>query len=117
MDQILLLLLLLVPILSNQSSARVLLSSAIQPIDKPMDQDPVQFRSKEKLHFLNRNGEVGTHALGNLSPLVVGRAVYRLPLSGEGVRFSDIRRRHAAPSSSQCQTQHLCTWPSATIFG
>lgn len=88
-----------------------------KPIDKPMDQDPVQFRSKEKLHFLNRNGEVGTHALENLSPLVVGRAVYRLPVSGEGVRFSDIRRRHAAPTSSQCQTQHLCTWPSATILG
>lgn len=48
-----------------------------------------------------------------LSLLVVDRAVYRLPVSGEAVRFSDIRCRRSAPSSSQCQTQHLCTQPSA----
>lgn len=101
--------------ISLQQGSSCLVS--FKPIDKPMDQDPVQFRSKEKLHFLIRNGDVGTHALENLSPLVVGRVVNRLPVSGEGVRFSDVKRRHAAPSSSQCQTQHLCTRPSAAILG
>lgn len=114
MDQILLLLLLLLlPILSNQSSARVLLSSVIQANRSR----PSSVQKQRKASFLIRNGDVGTHALENLSPLVVGRVVYRLPVSGERVRFSDVRRRHAASSSSQCQTQHLCARPSAAILG